>query len=241
MKVYKGEMIMQIAVCDDCMEDVLSLKKLLEGHKVSVYSDADSLLADIDNRMIQYDLYLLDIFIEESMNGLELAGRLRKVQEEAVICFISTSDDFYREAYDLYAVQYLIKPVQEESLKNLLRKVQKILEREGEKKLIYSWWGKNGLIPYGKIRYISSRGHTLYIYCTNGKIQESIGKLNDLEHQVCDDIFIRCHQSFIVNIYHVEGLNGTNLIVAGEEIPVSRRYYDKVRKRYREILFEEVE
>lgn len=232
---------MQIAVCDDCMEDVLSLKKFLEGHEVSVYSDADSLLADIDNKRIQYDLYLLDIYMEESMNGLELARRLRKVQEEALICFISTSDDFYREAYDLYAVQYLIKPVKEESLKNLLRKVQKILDREGEKKLIYSWWGKNGLIPYGKIRYISSRGHTLYIYCTNGKIQESTGKLNDLEHQVCDDILIRCHQSFIVNIYHVEGLNGTNLIVAGEEIPVSRRYYDKVRKRYREILFEEVE
>ena len=42
MKIYKGEMIMQIAVCDDCMEDVLSLKKFLEGHEVSVYSDADS-------------------------------------------------------------------------------------------------------------------------------------------------------------------------------------------------------
>lgn len=232
---------MQIAVCDDCMEDVLSLKKFLEGHEVSVYSDADSLLADIDNKRIQYDLYLLDIYMEESMNGLELARRLRKVQEEALICFISTSDDFYREAYDLYAVQYLIKPVKEESLKNLLRKVQKILDHEGEKKLIYSWWGKNGLIPYGKIRYISSRGHTLYIYCTDGKIQESTGKLNDLEHQVCDDILIRCHQSFIVNMYHVEGLSGTNLIVAGEQIPVSRRYYDKVKKRYREILFEEVE
>ena len=232
---------MQIAVCDDCMEDVLALKKFLEGHEVRVYSDADSLLADIDNKKIQYDLYLLDIFIEESMNGLELAGRLRKVQEDALICFISTSDDFYREAYDLYAVQYLIKPVQEESLKNLLRKVQKILDREGEKKLIYSWWGKNGLIPYGKIRYISSRGHTLYIYCTDGKIQESTGKLNDLENQVCDDILIRCHQSFIVNMYHVEGLSGTDLIVAGEHIPVSRRYYDKIRKRYREILFEGVE
>lgn len=232
---------MQIAVCDDCMDDVLSLKKFLEGHEVSVYSDADSLLADIDNKRIQYDLYLLDIYMEESMNGLELARRLRKVQEEALICFISTSDDFYREAYDLYAVQYLIKPVKEESLKNLLRKVQKILDHEGEKKLIYSWWGKNGLIPYGKIRYISSRGHTLYIYCTDGKIQESTGKLNDLEHQVCDDILIRCHQSFIVNMYHVEGLSGTNLIVAGEQIPVSRRYYDKVKKRYREILFEEVE
>ncbi len=232
---------MRIAVCDDCMEDALFLKKFLEGHEVGVYSDTDSLLADIENKRMQYDLYLLDIFMEESMNGIELAERLRKVQEEAVICFISTSDDFYREAYDLYAIQYLIKPVQEESLTRLLLKVQKIIARDSEKKLIYTWWGKSGAIPYGKIRYISSRGHTLSIYCTDGKIQESTGKLNDLEHQVCGDTLIRCHQSFIVNMYHVEGLSGTDLTVAGEQIPVSRRYYDKVRKRYREILFEEVE
>ncbi len=232
---------MRIAVCDDCMEDALFLKKFLEGHEVGVYSDTDSLLADIENKRMQYDLYLLDIFMEESMNGIELAERLRKVQEEAVICFISTSDDFYREAYDLYAIQYLIKPVQEESLTRLLLKVQKIIARDSEKKLIYTWWGKSGAIPYGKIRYISSRGHTLSIYCTDGKIQESTGKLNDLEHQVCGDTLIRCHQSFIVNMYHVEGVSGTDLTVAGEQIPVSRRYYDKVRKRYREILFEEVE
>lgn len=232
---------MRIAVCDDCMEDVLALKKYLEEHEVSIYSGADSLLMDIEKKRIQYDLYLLDIFMEESMNGIELAGRLRRVQEEAVICFISTSDDFYREAYDLYAVQYLIKPVQEKDLEKLLSKVQKLLTRDSEKKLVYSWWGKGGAIPYGKIRYISSKGHTLSICCTDGNTQESIGKLNDLEHQVCGDIFIRCHQSFIVNMYHVDGLNGTDLIVGGERIPVSRRYYDEVRKRYREILFEEVE
>ncbi len=232
---------MRIAVCDDCMEDALILKKFLEGHEVSVYSDADSLLADVENKKIQYDLYLLDIFMEESMNGIELAGRLRKVQEEAVICFISSSDDFYREAYDLYAVQYLIKPVQEESLKKLLGKVQKTLARDSEKKFIYLWWGKNGAIPYGKIHYISSRGHTLSIYCTDGKIQESVGKLNDLENQVCGNTFMRCHQSFIVNMYHVEGLSGTDLTVAGEQIPVSRRYYADVKKRYQEILFEEVD
>jgi len=223
------------------MEDVQTLKKCLEEHEVSVYSDADSLLIDIEKKKIQYDLYLLDIFIEESMNGIELARRLRRVQEEADICFISTSDDFYREAYDLYAVQYLIKPVQEEALKRLLSKVQKNLIRDSEKKLVYSWWGKEGTIPYRKICYISSRGHTLSICCTGGNTQESKGKLNDLEHQVCGDIFMRCHQSFIVNMYHVEGLSGTDLIVAGERIPVSRRYYDEVRKRYREILFEEVE
>lgn len=232
---------MQIAVCDDCMEDALSLKNFMESHEVSVYSDADSLLADIENKMIRYDLYLLDIFMEDSMNGIELAERLRKVQEEAVICFISTSDDFYREAYDLYAVQYLIKPVQEESLKKLLRKVQKNFARDSEKSLIYSWWGKNGAIPYRKIRYISSRGHTLSIYCTDGKIQESTGKLSELALQVCGNTFMRCHQSFLVNMYHVDSLRGMELMVAGEQIPISRRYYAEVKKRYQEILFEEVD
>jgi len=231
---------MRIAVCDDCREDVLSLKKFLEKHEVSVFSDAGSLLADIGNKKIQYDLYLLDIFMDD-MNGIELAERLRKVQEEAVICFISTSDDFYREAYDLYALQYLIKPVKEESINKLLWKVQKISARDSEKKLVYAWWGKNGAIPYGKIRYISSRGHTLSIYCTDGKVQESTGKLNDLEYRVCGDTLMRCHQSFIVNMYHVEGLSGAGLMVSGEQIPVSRRYYAEIKKRYQEILFEEVD
>lgn len=238
---------MQIAVCDDCMEDALALKEYLRGQEVSIYSDAKSFLTDIECGRKQYDLYLLDIFMDDSINGIQLAERLRKVQEEAVICFISSSNDFYREAYDLYAVQYLIKPVQEESVNKLLQKVQKNLNRDNllpggnEKKLIYSWWGKTGAIPYGKIRYVSSRGHTLFICRTDGQIQESTGKLNDLEHQVCGDIFLRCHQSFIVNMYHVEGLSGTELTVAGEQIPVSRRYYAEVKKRYLEILFEEVE
>ncbi|MCM1326634.1 MAG: LytTR family DNA-binding domain-containing protein [Bacteroidales bacterium] len=232
---------MHIAVCDDCREDALFLKALLKGHEVSIYFDADSLLTDIEGKRIQYDLYLLDIFIEESISGIELAERLRKIQEEAVLCFVSTSDDFYREAYDLYAVQYLIKPVQKENLDKLLAKVQKISDRDSEKALIYSWWGKTGMIPYRKIRYISSRGHTLSIYCTDGKIQESTGKLNDLELQVCGDDFMRCHQSFIVNMYQVEELRGTDLMIAGELIPVSRRYYPEIKKRYREILFEEVD
>lgn len=234
---------MRIAVCDDCMEDALSLKKNLDGQEVSIYSDAQSLLADVEGKNRQYDLYLLDIFMEESMNGIELAEKLRRVQEEAMLCFVSTSDDFYREAYDLYAVQYLIKPVEKESINKLLQKAQKNLTRQTdkEKTLTYSWWGKSGTIPYGKIRYIGTRGHRLSICCTDGNIQESTGKLNELERQICGDIFLRCHQSFIVNICHVESMDGSELTIAGERIPVSRRYYAEVKKRYQRMLFEEVD
>lgn len=132
---------MRIAVCDDCMEDALHLRNILRGQEVSIYSDAKSLLADVEERNRRYDLYFLDIFMEESMDGIGLAKKLRMGQEEAVICFVSTSDDFYREAYDLYAVQYLIKPIKEESVKELLQKVQKNQAKrlhDREKTLVYS-------------------------------------------------------------------------------------------------------
>ncbi len=232
---------MKIAVCDDCMRDALSVKRFLGGHEARVYSDVDSLLADVKNKKMQYDLYLLDIYMEGPVNGIELAKMLVREQEEAVICFISTSNDFYREAYDLYAVQYLLKPVREEDVKQLLERVSKNLVRNREKKLFFQSRGQTGSIPYSRILYISSREHTLSICCTGGIVQECKGRLNELAMQVCGEIFMRCHQSFLVNMYHVDSLSGADLIVAGQRIPVSRRYYTEVKKRYQEILFEEVD
>lgn len=236
-------MPVRIAVCDDCHRDACAIRDLLEGQEVKLYDNAESLLADVRQGGMRYDLYLLDIFMENSLNGLELAAALRAVHEAAVLCFVSTSDDFYREAYDLYAVQYLIKPVGREAMQLLLDKVEKIFIRntDREKTLRYSWRRATGTIPYGKILHISSREHVLSICCTDGRVQESMGKLNDLERQICGDTFLRCHQSFIVNIYHVEGMSGSDLMVAGERIPVSRRYYAEVKKRYQRMLFEEVE
>lgn len=233
---------MRIAVCDDCWQDACAIRDLLFGQEVKLYGNAESLLADVEQGRKHFDLYLLDIFMENSMNGIELAGKLRMEEEAAVICFVSTSDDFYREAYDLYAVQYLIKPVGREELEKLLDKVEKIFIRNMEKTLRYSWRRALGAIPYGKVLYITSREHLLFIHCTDGRVQESTGKLNDLEQQICGDTFLRCHQSFIVNMYHVREFSGMELTLAleGEKVPVSRRYYAAVQERYRKIMFEEV-
>lgn len=72
-------------------------------------------------------------------------------------------------------------------------------------------------------------------------MEESSGKLSDLEQQICGDTFLRCHQSYIVNMYHVMEASGTALITGGMMVPVSRRYAAAVQKRYREIMFEEVD
>ena len=233
---------MRIAVCDDCRQDACAVRELLPGQEVTLYGSAESLLSDVEQGGKHFDLYLLDIFMENSMSGIELAGKLRALDEAAVICFVSASNDFYREAYDLYAVQYLIKPIGREELEKLLDKVEKIFIKKKEKTLGYSWRRASGVIPYGKILYISSREHVLSIHCTDGRVQESTGKLSDLEQQICGDTFLRCHQSFIVNVYHIRKIAGMDLVLAekGEKVPVSRRYYAAVQERYRKLLFEEV-
>lgn len=234
---------MRIAVCDDDRQDACAVCELLGGQEVKWYDNAGSMLADVKQKRIRYDLYLLDIFMEDSMNGLELARELRRIDEEAVLCFVSTSSDFYRDAYDLYALQYLIKPVKADDLRRLLEKVEKNSLRQGEKMLQYSWRREQGVIPYGDVLYISSMKHVLSIWCTDGSVQESAGKLDDLERQICGDAFLRCHQSFIVNMNHVRAFSGTELTLAkdGQKVPVSRRYRTEVKTRFEELLFEGVE
>lgn len=234
---------MRIAVYDDCRQDACAVRELLPGQEVTLYGNAESLLLDVEQGGMQFDLYLLDIFMENSMSGIELAGKLRAWDKEAAICFVSASDDYYREAYDLYAVQYLIKPIGREELEKLTARVERLFKKNKETTLGYSWRRASGVIPYSKILYICSRKHVLFIHCTDGRVQESTGKLNDLEQQICGDVFLRCHQSFIVNVYHVREIAGMEIVLVenGEKVPVSSFYYAAVQERYRKLLFEEVE
>ena len=113
--------------------------------------------------------------------------------------------------------------------------------RYREQSLSFKWRGQGGTIPYRKILYISSREHTISIYCTDGTVQKCKGKLSELELRLCGDVFLRCHQSFLVNIYQVDNLDGNDLIISGQRVPISRKYFAEVKRRYQEILFEEVD
>ena len=229
---------MRIAICDDCFKDACSMQAFLTEQEVKIYTDTRTLLEDIEEDNIQYDLYLLDIYIDFNMNGIGLAERIRVNDDEATICFVSVSEEFYREAYDVYAMQYLVKPVQKEPLEQLIEKVQKNIAKQKEQRFSFKYRGWVGSIPYRNILYISSRGHNIFIYCIDGTVKECIGKLNDIASQVSETIFRRSHQSFLVNMYHVDHLKGKELTVAGHKIPVSRRYYVEVKNWYYEILFD---
>lgn len=227
---------MKIAICDNNAVDRQYLQALLQEYPTELYECAENLLSDVESG-IRYDLYLLDIYLD-TMNGIELAKRMREQDGEAVICFISSSDAFYREAYDLYAIQYLLKPVKRETLLELIEKVESRLPK-AEPALHFKWRGKIGSIACSRILFVSSQEHKLSIYCTDGTIQECIGKISGLAGQIDDEAFVRVHQSYLVNMNHVDCLNGGELLVGRYSIPISRRYAAEVKKKYQELLFAE--
>lgn len=230
---------MLVAICDDDQADARRLLSMVAGaHNAALFPSAETLLLELEEVGRRFDLYLVDIFLT-GMDGLELARRIRALDDNAVICFVSTSDDFYREAFDLYAFQYLIKPVSHEDFQELLDRVSQRLSQDRERTLTLTRRGKSITIPYGRILYITSRGHTIYIQCKDGCTEQCTGRVNDFAAQLSDDVFVRCHQSYIVNLYNVEALEGDDFLCQGQRVPISRRYAD-VKAKYRALLFEEM-
>ena len=232
---------MKIAVCDDCQQDVIQIKTMFDReHDVTLYTDARNFIMDIEEKEVNFDLYLIDIYMD-AINGIEVAKRIRGRDEEAVICFISSSDAFYRQAYDLYAIQYLLKPIQKDEVEKLISRVSQQMSKDKASSLQFRFRGQMGSVPYRKILFISSKEHTILVQCQDGNVQKFKGKLNEVALRVCGDTFFRCHQSFIVNMYHIDRLHGNEIFISGYRIPISRRYLPEVRRRYQEILFEEMD
>ncbi len=234
------EAYLKIAICDDNHSDALYLVSLMEGaHTYRIFSSAEELAYEIEDQQEHFDLYILDIFLGE-MNGIQLGKYIRQLDDEALICYVSSSPEYYGEAFSLYAFQYLLKPVVKEDFQELLRKASTQFARNKEQSIKLDTKRRTIVIPYRRILYITSMGHTLYIHCKDGTVERMNGRLNELAAVLDSNVFVRSHQSFLVNLYNVSALESDYFICGGDQIPISRRY-SSAKERYREFLFSDMD
>lgn len=232
--------MIRIAVCEDKNEDLTYLCSMLYeiglSCTISEYSNAENLLWDIETRNKEFDLFLLDIFLP-NMNGIEAARRIRAINEDAVVIFTSFSEDFYREAFDIYAFQYLTKPVSHDVLAEALEKAAQIIERSHEETLTITFHGKRYTLKYSDITYISSHNHMLCFHMQDGSEYTSYGKLDEIAAQLKSDLFTRCHKSFIINLSYVHECATEGFQTESAFIPISRTYASFAKERYHQYLF----
>lgn len=226
-----------IAICDDeeIQVDLLDkyVKNWSEKNNIKIkiehfYNGKSFEFAwSIDKK---YSILLLDIEMP-GLNGMELAKIIRKEDDLLNIIFITAIPDYIGEGYDVSAINYLMKPISEEKLYECLDRIIEKIPKD-EKTILIDVEGENIQIKQNDIKYIESFSHYIEIntYYNKYITRRNIG---NIEKELAENIFIRCHRSYIVNLLHIKIIGKTGIeLDNGDLVPVSRRQYKKTNMAF---------
>jgi DNA-binding LytR/AlgR family response regulator len=232
-------MSLKIAICDDVSTDRDRLLTMIYEFNInygcSTYDSGESLLWDLENGK-HFDIIFLDIFMN-GINGVETAKRIRTENSNVHIIFVSSSDDFYRESYDLYAFNYLIKPLKKQKLNEVLDRAVTDLNKDSDQLIRFSYDNRLHTINCSQLLYLTSEKHNIYFHLLNNKKLKAYGKIDDFISQLPSKVFLRCHQSYIVNLKHVTQMTSSEFIIDEIKVPISRKYSTISKENYRNQMF----
>ncbi len=233
-------MPLQIGICDDRMEDIEILTEALykydNSFTVFKYSDGEALLYDWSQNEILFDILFLDIYMP-GLNGIETAGKIRASLKDVIIIFVSSSDEHYPEAYDVFAFNYIMKPVNSEKLYRVLEQALMNITKERRQQIQFSYKATNYRILCTNILYIESRDKIILFHMTDRTTLKCYAKLDEMLKQLPEDSFIRCHQSFAVNVFHIIEMAESHFRIGTAVINISKKYQKASKDKYFEYLF----
>ncbi len=227
---------LNIVLCEDDRNDRNQLIELLNSCSIlcdiTSFCDAESLLEY--SRLDTVDLFLLDIYMN-NMSGLKLAEELRNRNIKGEIVFITSSPDHALEGFKVNALQYLVKPVDQKSLANMLERFIKINDRIDLNYCRVSVNKEERDIYYRDIQYIEIIDKYCKIH-TNDGIIETYSTLSKLLKKLPSPPFLRCHRSFVVNMDQVENIVDDFIMKNGEIVYIHQYKKEEVKNEYMKYL-----
>ena len=179
------------------------------------------------------DILLLDIQMS-GQNGIDLAKEIRLTSPDLPIIFITGFADYMSQGYDVSALHYLMKPVKEEKLFEVLDRAMKNLEIYNEF-ISLTINRENIIIPLSDIIYVESSLH--YIMINTVKEQYKVKMpLTEIESKLGNGFF-KCTRSFIVGLRYIRRMSKSEVILTnGISIPLSRGLYKNISRAFIEFF-----
>ena len=225
---------MNIAIVEDedaLAQQVLQMIKKLSTHQVSVFSSGEQFLFECESQA--FDLVFMDIQMGK-MSGIECAKLYRQNDANAMIVFLTNDASYVFEGYEVNAIRYWMKPVQEDKLIQLFSTIQ-----QPKPYILWNVQGDIRKLYEADIYYIESDGH--YVLCHT---KDEVLRMKASFKDVCSKLssaFIECHRSYCVHITHVHVLCKEGCRMDNQEvIPVSRAMKQRVQTELMKACKEEV-
>lgn len=227
--------MIRLVICDDERVQLDYLHELCQkwssarSLRVSIlmYESAESFLFEYQQEPM-VDILLLDIQMK-GMDGLCLARQIREVDDHVQIIFITGYPEFMADGYEVSALHYLMKPVNEDKLVAVLDKALARLDR-AEKAIWLAVEGERMRLLHKSIRFVEAQGHYLLIHTAPGRQYRVKMNLSDLEAALGEGFF-RCQRSFMVNLACIERITRTAIILDDQAVvPLARGLYEQANR-----------
>ena len=228
---------MRIAVCDDLKEErkkvIEALHSVIREFSADEFDDGEELLRC--HALLHYDLIILDIIMPK-LGGMETAAKLRLTDTETPVVFLSDTSEFGVQSYRVLAFDYLLKPIDTEQLRACMRRFLMRKKQKGFLTVTYS--GTETKIPLQNIQCLESNLRKVIFTLSENREIEISGKLTDFESYLLGHGFCRCHKSYLVNIEHINSIDGDTFhLTGGKAIKISRTYIKSAKKAYFDYVF----
>lgn len=171
-------------------------------------------------------MLLLDVEMG-AMDGVTMAKRVRRESGTIQIVFITGYSDYIAEGYEVAALHYLVKPVQEEKLFSVLDRALE-QRQQNARCLNLELSGELVRIPLSEIRYLDV--HQNYV-TVHGKKEYTLKRtLRDLEEKL-DARFCRVGRSMILNLRYVQRVTKRDVSLSdGTVLPLPRGAYEPLNR-----------
>ncbi len=198
-------------------------KESSERLLVTEYRDGSDLTTELSGKTSSgFDLILLDVEMK-FMDGMETARIIRQYDSKVTIIFITNAPQYAISGYEVDAMDYVLKPV---SYYPFSQTIQRAIDRMKEREHKFVFLTGNGYaykIDLFNLMYVEVVGHELEFHLKDRKDTFKItASMKKIEKQLDGKMFYRCSQGYLVNLEYVDQLDGSDVLVEGIRIPVSK-------------------
>lgn len=240
---YEEEIKLNIVICDDDKNILQYLKVKIENIleqdcQIETFENGYDVIEYINHDENKVDIIFMDIDLKEHI-GIDIVKEIQKNLNHIKIIFMTGYAAYVEDIFEVETLYYLAKPINEEKLKKALNKAVESIKKDKEEILNIKIKKQVISINLSDVNYIESHLRTIIIHC--GKVKKTIYKKLDEIEEILPANFIRCHQSYIVNMDKVNILTINKFILKnGEKVPVSQSKYKYTKEEFLNYLGESI-